>query len=121
MIQTLINMKNFLLQKMRFNANNLLIFAKATPIVYVTKSGVAPVCTNKHSEFQWRRRIMGELHDTGKEYKVKFDILSMKFLKDIARYGSKLLHISSDIYNSHELCIEGRNGICKSYPMQHIE
>ena len=33
---TLINMKNLILHKMRLNANNLLTFAKATPLVHIT-------------------------------------------------------------------------------------
>ena len=32
---TLINMKNLILHKMRLNANNLLIFARASPLVHV--------------------------------------------------------------------------------------
>lgn len=64
------------------------------------------------SDFDMRWRILSKLADTGKEYKVKFDILTLKLLKEIAKNGSRLLHITSDISNSNQLCIEGHYGIC---------
>ena len=97
MIQTLIQMKNLVLQKRSVNANILFAFATATPLVNLTKNGATPVSDATRSDFDMRSRMISELQETGKEYKVKFDILTMKLLKDIAKNGSRLLHITSDI------------------------
>ena len=121
MIQTLIQMKNLVLQKLRINANNLFTFAKATPLVNLTKSGPVPVSDATRSDFDMRTKIKNKLIKTGKEFKVKFDILSMRLLKDIARHGSRLLHITSDIAESNSLCIEGSYGICNQYPLKNLE
>ena len=106
---------------MRLNANNLFTFAKATPLVNMTKKGAIAVSDATRSDFDMRWRILNELEDTGKEYKVKFDILSHKLLKDIAKNGSRLLHITSDISDSNKLCVEGRYGINNELPVKRLE
>lgn len=106
-------MQNLVLQKMRLNANNLFTFAKATPLVNLTRAkGPESVSDATRSDFDMRNKMVNKLQETGKEFKVKFDILTIKLLKDIANYGSRLLHITSDIAESNHLCLEGRHGIC---------
>ena len=68
-----------------------------------------------------RSRMYTNLSDTGKQFKVKFDILSSKLLKDIAKNGSRVLHLTSDIEGSTELCLEGRYGICNKLPLKRLE
>lgn len=68
-----------------------------------------------------RGRIESALDDTDKQFKVKFDILTNKLLKDIAKNGSRLLHITSDIDHSDKLCVEGRYGICNEIPLKRLE
>ena len=127
MIQALINLKNFILQKLRLNANNLFTFAKATPLVNLSSSKngrekiATPVSDATRSNFDMRSRMQTNLSDTGKQFKVKFDILSNKLLKDIAKNGSRVLHITSDIEGGNELCLEGRYGICNKLPLKRLE
>ena len=56
------------------------------------------------------KRIMTDLVNAeNKQLKVKFDILNESFLENIACNGSRLLHITSDIWNwdKDKLWIEG--------------
>ena len=122
MIQTLIQMQNQVLHKMQINANNLFTFAKATPLVNkITEKEVESVSDATRYQFDMRSKIVDKLFRTGKEFKVKFDILTMKLLKDIANHGSRLLHITSDIAESNHICLEGRFGICNQMPLRSIE
>ena len=60
MIQSLINMKNLILQKMRMSSNNLLTFARAHPMVYLSKKeGVKP-CNNdtKSCDFNMKGHVL---------------------------------------------------------------
>jgi hypothetical protein len=41
---------------------------------------------------------------------LKFDILSKEMLEYVRAFGCRVLHISSDVYLSDSLCIEGDNG-----------
>ena len=68
-----------------------------------------------------RAKMLTNLNDTGRQFKVKFDILSNKLIKDIAKNGSRVLHITSDIEGSNELCLEGRFGICNKLPLKRLE
>ena len=62
MIQTLIQMQNLVLQKMRINANNLLTFAKATPLVNMTKErGAESVSDETRSDFDMRNSMVNKL------------------------------------------------------------
>ena len=90
----------------------MLTLAKATPLVNLTHLGAVPVTNTTRTDVYIPKKILNELESTGKEFKVKFDILTLKLLKDIAKNGSRILHLTSDVYNSKELCIEGRDGIC---------
>ena len=122
MIQALINMKNLILIRMRSNANNLFTFAKATPLVNLrSKKDPLPVSDATRSDFNMRDRMLQELEDTGKQFKVKFDIFSNKFIKDIAKNGSRLLHLTSDIPDPNKLNCEGRFGICNEFPIKSLE
>ena len=102
-------------------------FAKATPLVNLSsnKNGrekiATPVSDATRSNFDMRSRMQTNLSDTGKQFKVKFDILSNKLLKDIAKNGSRVLHITSDIEGGNELCLEGRYGICNKLPLKRLE
>ena len=123
MIQSLINMKNLILQKMRLSSNNLLTFARAHPMVYLSKKeGVKP-CNNdtKSCDFNMKGHVLQRLEDTGKQFKVKFDILTNQFVKEIAKNGSKLLHITSDIEAPKKLCVEGRWGVCNDITLKSME
>ena len=73
------------------------------------------------SDFEMKPRVLHALTETKREFKVKFDILTNKFLKDIAKHGSRLLHITSDIAKEGKLCIEGRYGICNEIPLKKLE
>jgi len=104
------------------NANNLFTFAKATPLVNISKHRRAePVSDATRSDFDMRSKIMSALSDTKKEFKVKFDILTNQFLSDIAKNGSRLLHITSDVAFEDRLCVEGFYGISCEIPLRRLE
>ena len=64
--------------------------------------------------------MIDALEDTRKQFKVKFDILTNRFLKEIAKNGTRLLHITSDIFKENELCSEGMYGICNELPLKKL-
>ena len=66
MIQNLINLKNVILQRIRLNFNNLLTFAKATPLVFIQKKKPIPVSDETRSDFNMRMKMMNALESTGK-------------------------------------------------------
>lgn len=45
----------------------------------------------------------------------------MKFLKDVAQNGARLLHITSDIESEDKLYLEGRYGIANEFPLRTLE
>ena len=61
------------------------------------------------------------LEERGKQFKVKFDILSNRFLNDIASEGSRLLHVTSDIYEPDKLWVEGSHGIANEIHLKKLE
>ena len=42
-------------------------------------------------------------------------------MKEIAKNGSKLLHITSDIEAPKKLCVEGRWGVCNDITLKSME
>jgi hypothetical protein len=52
-----------------------------------------------------------------KEVNLKFDILSREMLENIKAFGCRVLQISSNIYKSDALCIEGDNGEVRYIPI----
>ena len=121
LMPALISMKNLILHKMRLNANNLLTFAKATPLVHLTQKEVFPVSDATRSDFNMRKIMCDILEGCGKQFKIKYDILSNRFLNDIAKEGSRLLHITSDIYEPDKLWVEGSYGIGNEIPMKKLD
>ena len=99
----------------------MLTFAKATPLVFIQKKKPVPVSDETRSDFNMRMKMMNALESTGKQFKVKFDILSQKLLKDVAKNGSRLLHITSDIGDENKLCFEGRYGIANEIPFKRLD
>ena len=73
------------------------------------------------SNFDLRHKITVKLAETRKQFKVKFDILTNKFLKDVAKNGSRLLHLTSDVEQSQSLCVEGLHGINCQLPFKTID
>ena len=45
----------------------------------------------------------------------------MNFLKDVAKNGARLLHITSDIESEDKLVLEGRYGIANEFPLKTLE
>ena len=96
-------------------------FAKATPLVYLNKEGPQSVSDATRSNYNLRLKMKQALELTDKQFKVKFDILSNRFIKEICRHGSRLLHITSDIGDKNTLCVEGSYGICNELPMKRLD
>ena len=69
MIQTLTNLKNLILNKIRANSKNMLIFAKASPLVRLKGKGqqAESVCDEVNSSnFDMRSKILKKLETNGK-------------------------------------------------------
>ena len=98
---------------MRMNYFDLFSFAKATPLVQIKNGQPVAVSDETHFDFNMKRIMTDLVNAENKQLKVKFDILNESFLENIACNGSRLLHITSDIWNwdKDKLWIEGQNGI----------
>ena len=55
--------------------------------------------------------MVEHLEKTGKQFKVKFDILNKRMLTEIAKEGSRVVHLTSDIFDKDKLWVEGSYGI----------
>ena len=65
------------------------------------------------STFDIASKLSKSIKETNKAMRLKYDILTEDFLVNIAKSGTKLLHLSSDIIASEYLCVEGENGVCE--------
>lgn len=65
--------------------------------------------------------MIDTLNNIGKEFKLKFDILTPKFLTEVAKEGSRLLSITSDFFEPDQLCIEGVHGVSEKIPLQELQ
>ena len=79
------------------------------------------VSDETRSDFNMRMKMMDNLEATGKQFKVKFDILSKRFLKEVAKNGTRLLHLTSDIGDENKLIVEGRYGIANDLPNKRLD
>lgn len=52
--------------KFRLNVNNLLTFAKATPLVDKNSTGIFPISDATRSDFDMKTRMINALEDTKK-------------------------------------------------------
>ena len=111
-------LKNKILIKIRNNFNNLFTFAKATPIVLPDGT---PCSDETRQRIDMRTKVKESFGETQKEIQVKFDILSQKFLQDVVRRGTRLLHITSDYYDSDHLYLEGEAGICEKIRIEELK
>ena len=67
-----------------------------------------------------RKYIVDCLEKTGKQFKVKFDILNERLLTEIAKEGSRLVHLTSNIFEKDKLWIEGSHGIANEKPTKNL-
>lgn len=65
--------------------------------------------------------IQERLGAVKKQFKTKFDILTPKFLAEVAKEGTRLLHITADLYERDKLWVEGTNGVAEEIPLRHLE
>ena len=110
-----------ILHKMRLNANNLFTFAKAFPLVHKKRNEVVPVDETKRCDFNMRPILKERLGAVGKQFKTKFEILTPKFLKEVAKEGTRVLHLSSELYEHNKLWIEGKYGIAEEINIRQLE
>ena len=52
---------------------------------------------------------------------VNFDIFNEELLKSILESGSRVLHLSSDIFSSDSLFMEDKIGMCKELKISEME
>lgn len=123
MVENIKTIKNKILNEMRFYSHNLFTFAKAWPLVEKdpTTGEVRSIGEFPTSRFDFAPKIMDEFYDTGLDLQIKFDFLNEDLLKNVIDSGSRVLHLSSDIFEKDCLFIEDRTGICKKIFIQDIE
>ena len=109
----IISLKNVILQVMRSTSNNLFTFAKAWPLVTMSEQGPVSIGEITRSTFDLAGKIHNSFGSTGMELQVNFDLLTESFLKRVAKYGTRLLHVTSDLVSEDHLCVEGQNGVCE--------
>ena len=99
---------------MRYYSNNLLTFAKAWPLVEKLPDGkIISIGDFTTSRFELKPDIETALLETGLDLQIKFEFLNKELFKNVIETGSKVLHLSSDIFSRDCLYIEDKIGICK--------
>ena len=98
----------------RTTSNNLFTFAKAWPLVAKTSYGPPESVEITRSIFDMQNKIHSIFDETNKEIQVNFDILDRKLLQRVAKYGTRVLHLTSDKHKPDKLYIEGENGMCEA-------
>ena len=68
LMQTVTNLKNRLLHRIRLNANNVLTFAKASPMVQIVDGEAVPIATDTRNDFDLRKEVLGKLEATGMQF-----------------------------------------------------
>jgi hypothetical protein len=101
---------NDILHKIHIKACNVFIFAKAFPLVEVKENNILIAGSLTRHVNSFRNRVLEGFREQKKEVNVKFDSLTKEVLDFIKNFGCRVLHLSSDVFKSDHLCIEGRNG-----------
>ena len=73
------------------------------------------------SKFELKPAIEREFNESGIEIQIKFDFLNSDLLRSAIEQGTRVLHISSDIYDSETLFIEGELGLCQKLHISDIK
>lgn len=114
-------MKNKILHYMRAGSTNLFTFAKAWPIVEKNDMGVIMSLGEfTRTKFELMPKIERNFGDLGKEIQVKYDLLTEEVLRYVAEFGSRVLHLTSDVIGEGCLCIEGEIGMCKRMGVEEL-
>ena len=93
------DIKNKVLYEMRYHSNNLLTFAKAWPLVEKTNDGtIKSINELTTSRFDLKPDIEMALKNTKLGLQIKFEFLNKELFKNVIETGSKVLHLSSDIF-----------------------
>ena len=99
---------------MRTFSNNLFTFAKAWPLVERDRNGkIRSIGEFTTSRFELAPKILSAFNETELDLQIKFDFLNEDLLKSVLESGSRVLHLSSDIFDKNCLYIEDRIGLCK--------
>jgi len=113
---------NKILDQIRINSNNVFLFAKAFPLVQKVGEGqFTHVGTFTRYSNDFRKKLVDQIKPLKKVVNLKFDILSREILEYIKIFGCRVLHISSDVYLSDKLCIEGENGEVEYISMNEMK
>lgn len=106
---------------MRTFSNNLFTFAKAWPLVERDKNGkIRSIGEFTTSRFELAPKILSAFNDTGLDLQIKFDFLNEELLKSVLESGSRVLHLSSDIFEKSCLYIEDTIGLCKKIKIDDL-
>ena len=58
-------------------------------------------------------KIHSLFEEVEKEIQVNFDILDKTLIQRVARDGTRVLHLTSDMRSPDEIFVEGENGMCE--------
>lgn len=72
------------------------------------------------TKFELMPKIERNFGDLGKEIQVKYDLLTEEVLRYVAEFGSRVLHLTSDVIGEGCLCIEGEIGMCKRMGVEEL-
>ena len=72
------------------------------------------------TKFELMPKIERNFGDLGKEIQVKYDLLTEEVLTYVAEFGSRVLHLTSDVIGEGCLCIEGEIGMCKRMGVEEL-
>ena len=66
-------------------------------------------------------KIQSNFSKLDKEIQVKYDLLTEQVLKDVSKFGSRVLHLSSDMFHKDYLYVEGNIGMCKRMRVENLK
>jgi hypothetical protein len=107
---------------MRLTSRNLLTFAKSFPLVKIDdRTGkVIPISDHTVSKFELSPRILKYFHEKKVEVQVMFDFLNKSLLRDVAVYGTRVLHLTSDSYHNDYLFLEDDTGLSDALSCEEV-
>ena len=97
---------------MRIYSHNLFTFAKAWPLVEIENNKVKSIGEFPTSKFELEPNIIDEFYKSGLDLQIKFDFLNEDCLKAVLDGGSRVLHLSSDLFDRDCLYLEDELGKC---------
>jgi hypothetical protein len=65
------------------------------------------------TKFDLIPKVLRNFEQSGKEIQVRYEVFNGEVLKYVAEFGSRVLHLTSDVFDPEFLGFEGSIGLCK--------